>query len=260
MKNCKKVLALILALAMCMALLVGCGGGTTTNQGENGVITVANSPDEVTDQDADKTPLGEASDFTFDFESLDYAFSGTENAEFYFIKVYPVVDGQESNSASFQSDKIVANESNSYSGTIEGETLLAGDYVAHVVASGTGYKSSDIQISGTSTLLAAAGLSANWNTDDPDDVKVDITITPGDDITTEFTLTITDSTGNTVYTNANATVEPIQLTAADLGAEALSVEDEYTVTVTVNPVDGYSLPAEGTSASITERMMFGPFM
>lgn len=259
MKKMKKAFALLLCLALCMAFLTGCGDSSTPGgSGDGSIITVSNSPDEAADNNADKTPLGEASDFSFDFESLEYSFTGVENAEFYFIKVYPVVNGEEGNSASFQSDKISANDANSYSGTVEGEILLAGDYIAHVVASGTGYKSSDIQVSGTSTLLAATSLAANWNTEDEANVTASITITPGDAITKEFTLTITDKDGNEVYSNPAATAEPINLTAADLGAETLTVEDVYNVTVTVNPVEGYTLPAEGTTVQITERRMFGP--
>ena len=283
MKQYRKLTALILALTLCLTALAGCSSGGSNSNGDDGsgIIVVANSPDEAVDNDGDKEPLGEASGFTFDFESLDYAFTGTDNAEFYYIKVYPVVNGEESNSASFQSDKIDANDSNSYSGTIEGETLLAGDYIAHVVASASGYKSSDIQTSGTSTLLAEPSVTANWNTgesggmmmpgmeaepattDEPAEeapVTADITITPGDDITSSFTLVVMNEAGEEVYRNNNATAEPINLTAADLGADELTTEDVYTVTVTVNPVPGYTLPAEETTTQITERMMFGPPM
>lgn len=262
MKTTKKLLALMLALALCLSVLAGCSSDTATSDGESsGVITVANSPDEVEASASDLTPLGEASDFTFDFETLDYSFTGVAEAEFYYIKVYPVVDGEESNSASFQSDKIDANDSNAYSGTVEDETLLAGDYIAHVVASASGYESSDIQTSGTSTLLATPSVTANWNTGTEDDATVtaDITITPGDSLTTSFTLTVTDEGGAQVYSNTEAGTETINLTAADLGADALTVEDVYNVTVTVNPVDGYTAPAEGTTVQITEAMGFGGF-
>lgn len=230
MKTIKKVLALTLCAALGLALLTGCGSGGNAETGsDSGIITVANSPEEVSTDDTDKTPLGEASDFTFDFEKLEYSFTGVENAEFYYIKVFPVVNGEEGNSASFQSDKIRADDTNSYSGTIEGQTLLAGDYIAHVVASGAGYSSSDIQTSGSSTLLASPNVTANWNTGSDEDpaVTVDITITPGDALTTSFTLTITDESGSTVYSDANATSDPINLTASDLGVETLTVEDVY---------------------------------
>ena len=261
MINLRKALVLPACLALGMSLLAGCGSSTSSNTGDGGTIIVANSPSEST-SDADKTPLAEASDFSFDFESMEYSFTGAENAEFYYIKVYPVVNGEESNSASFQSDKIEANDTNSYTGTIEGETLLAGDYIAHVVASASGYSSSDIQISGSSYLMASCSVSANWNTGSDEDptVTADITVTPGDEISQTFTIVITNEAGETVYTNEAATAEPINLTAADLGAEELTVEDVYNVTVTVNEVDGYKVPANAAETTITEQQMWGPPM
>lgn len=261
MKKMPKLVALLLSLAVCFALLCGCGdeGGTTTPAGDGTVITVANSPDEVEDNDADKTPLDAATDLTFDCNTLTYSFTGVENAEFYFIKVFPVENGKESNSASFQSDKINATEENTYSGTIEGQTLLAGDYMIHVVASASGYKSSDTSISGTSTMMAAASLSANWNTDDPENTTAKITITAGDAIAQTFTVKVVNAEGTEVYSNESATAGELVLTAADLGAESLSTEDSYTVTLSVNAVDGYTLPAANeVSAEITEAMGFGP--
>ena len=135
----KKIMAALLLMSAAVFT-----PGMTVMADDSNVIIVANSPDEAAGYDEDKEPLGEASDFTFDFETLDYSFTGAENAEFYYIKVFPVTDGKESNSASFQSEKIDANEENKYSGTIAGEILLAGDYKAHVVASAAGYSSSDI--------------------------------------------------------------------------------------------------------------------
>ena len=170
-----------------------------------------------------------------------------------------MVDGKEGNSATFQSEKIEVNDISTYSGTVEGETLLAGDYVAHVVASGAGYASSDAQTSGTSTLLAATAVSAAWNAGEGETpvVTADITITAGDDLTKSFTLTVTNEAGNEVYKNAAATAGAVNLTAADLGADVLAVGDVYNVTVTVNEVSGYRLPAEGTTTQIAEARRFG---
>lgn len=259
MKRLKNALSLALCLTAALLCLVGCNEKKTSDNASGGVITVANSPDEIDTGNENKTPLGEVSGFTFDFETLDYAFTGVEHAEFYYIRAYAVVDGQESNSASFQSEKIEANDSNAYSGTIEGETLLAGEYIAHVVASGTGYASSDVQTGGTSTLLASAGLSAAWNTGEEENaaVSADITITAGDDLTKSFTLVVTNEAGDEVYRNASAEAGTINLTAADLGVEALTVDDVYSVTVTVNEVAGYRLPTEGTTAQITQARRFG---
>lgn len=258
-KYIKKVSALLLGTMLTTAFLAGCSSGNVDEGAASGIIKVANSPNEADTNDADKLPLGEASDFSFDFESMEYSFTGVENAEFYYIKVYPVVNGEESNSASFQSDKIDADETNSYSGVIEGENLLAGDYNAHVVASAAGYSSSDIQISGSSTMMASATVSANWNTDDDEGagVSADITITAGDEITRDFTLIVINEAGSEVYRDDAVAAGTINLTAEDLGAAELSTEDIYNVTVMVNQVSGYTAPDEGVTVQITERMMFG---
>ncbi|MCC8129914.1 MAG: hypothetical protein LIO51_08290 [Clostridiales bacterium] len=263
MNSLKKISALVLSLLLCAALLAGCSSGSSdsASDSDSGIITVYSSPDDVVVDDSDLTPLAEVTDFTFDFESLDYSFTGAEGADFYYIRVYPVTDGEEGNSASFQSDKINADDTNSYSGTIADETLLAGDYIAYVVASGDGYSSSETSVTGSSTLMASASLSANWNTGDGEDgdgtVSVDITITPGDDIAQTFTLIVTNEAGEEVYRDESATSDPINLTAADLGADELTVEDVYNVTVTVNQVSGYTAPAEGATAQVTEAMSFG---
>lgn len=261
MKASKKILALLLSAALGLSLLAGCGNGGNTgsiNSGEvneDGVIIVANSPDEVVVNSADLVPLAEATDISFNCETLEYSFNGVEGADYYYIRVFPVENGEQSNSASFQSDKIDAVESGSYSGVITGQTLLAGEYNIYIVASGSGYISSEAMISGSSTLLAAASVSANWDTGTDEDptVTAKITITPGDDIAKTFTLVITDEAGNVVYTNENATAEPIVITAEDLGVEALSVEDVYNVSVSVNEISGYKLPAEPTNGTITEQ-------
>ena len=249
----KKIMAALLLMSAAVFT-----PGMTVMADDSNVIIVANSPDEAAGYDEDKEPLGEASDFTFDFETLDYSFTGAENAEFYYIKVFPVTDGKESNSASFQSETIDANEENKYSGTIAGEILLAGDYKAHVVASAAGYSSSDIEVDGTSTLLAAPSVSANWDTEDENDVKVKITITAGDELTETFTLTVKNETGEAVYTDEEVEAGEIILTAKDLGADALAIEDVYSVTVSDNEVEGYKLPVENEiSADVTEARGFG---
>lgn len=259
MNRLKQVLSLGLCLTLALSCLAGCGGEETADAGDSGVITVANSPDEVAAADTSKGTLSAATDFTFDFETLEYSFAGVENAEFYYIRVFPVEDGVESKSASFQSEKIDATGENTYSGVIEGQTLLAGDYVAHVVASAAGYASSDAQASGVSTRLASAEVSAQWNTGSEENpaVTADVSITAGDDIVQTFTVTITNEAGEEVYRDDSAKAGAYSLTAADLGAEILTVEDVYNVTVTVNPVSGYIAPDEGTTVQITEPMM-GP--
>ncbi len=263
MKKIKSTLTLTLILVMCVTVLAGCGSSgssASSEEGDSGVIIVANSPDEVEVSTEDLEPLAEPTDFTFDFENMTYAFTGAEEAEFYYIRVYPVIDGEEGNSASFQSDKIDADASNSYEGTIDNEILLAGDYNAYVVASASGYSSSETETSGISTLLAEPSVEASWNTDeDSGEVTAQITITPMDELTSSFTVTVVNELGEEVYRNADAGVEPIVLTAADLGAEVLSTEDVYTVNVEDNPVSGYRVPTEPATAEITEPMMFMPF-
>lgn len=276
MKRTKKRLALLLSAALLLTLLAACDSSSNPNQEAGGLISVANSPQDASGEE-NRTPLGEASGFTFDFETLEYAFTGAENAEFYYIKVYPVENGAESNSASFQSDKISADSSNTYSGVIEGQALLAGDYVAHVVASAAGYSSSDIQVSGSSAMQGNPALSATWNTGnsggfpgmpggneesssgEPVPVTADISITAAETVTKSYTLVVTNESGAEVYRDAAVEAGSINLTAADFGVEELSTEDVYNVTVTVNQESGYKVPAEGVTAQIAERR-FGPPM
>lgn len=280
MKRTKKILALLLSAPLLLALLAGCGTGSKPgpNNANPSVISVANSPDSAA-AGGNRAPLGRAGGFTLDFETLEYSFTGVENAEFYYIKVYPVENGKESNSASFQSDKISAGSSNSYSGAIEGQTLLAGDYIAHLVASAAGYSSSDVQVSGASKMQGNPTLSATWNTgnsggfpgmpgpaetaasDEPVPVTVDLSITAAaETVTKSYTLVVTNESGAEVYRDDAAQAGSVNLTAADFGVEELSAEDVYTVTVTVNPVSGYKAPAQGVTAQIAERRFGGPPM
>lgn len=266
MKVNKKVLMPLLSATLSVALLAGCGGDGEEKKGSinsgtmsaDGIITVANSPEEVIANQKDLTPLAQATNFTFDCETLEYSFTGVEEAGFYFIRVYPVENGVESNSASFQSDKIDGKGAVTYSGTIEDQTLLAGEYNVYVVASGSGYSSSEVKISGTSYLLAAPSLSAKWNSGNEEDptVTATITVTAGDSYAKDYTVTITNESGAEVYRKTDATTEPITITAEDLGVEALTVEDVYHVTVEVNAVSGYTLPA-AVSADIEEQRGWG---
>lgn len=259
MKASKKTLALLLGAALTVGMLAGCGSEKASiNAGEvneNGYIVVANSPEEVKLLSGELTPLAEATNVSFDCESLEYSFTGVEGADYYYIRVFPVENGQQSNSASFQSEKIEANSSNSYSGTIADELLLAGDYNIYVVASGSGHSSSQAMISGISTLLASPSLKATYETseDETPVVTAKITVTPGDTLTKSFTLTVTDASGKVVYTNEDVGTEPVVLTAEDLGVEELHVEDEFYANITVNDISGYTAPAEAVSSQITEQ-------
>lgn len=276
MKKRNRILPLLLSAASLLVLLTACGDTNAPgNSATPGIITVANSPDGAA-LDTDRTPLAEVTGFTFDFETMEYTFTGADNAEFYYIRVFTVTNGAESNSAVFQSEKIDANSANTYSGTIQDQELLAGDYTAHVVASAAGYSSSDVQISGTSRMQGNPTLSATWNTgnsgggfpgmpggneqtsDEPVAVTADISITAADEsVTKSYTLVVTNESGTEVYRDNNAAAGSINLTAEDLGATELSTEDVYNVTVTVNQVSGYKVPAEGVSAQIAEQRGFG---
>lgn len=269
-------LPLLLCALLLLALLTACGDGQSPGgDAAPGIITVANSPDGIA-QNENRTPLDQAAGFTFDFESLEYSFTGAANAEFYYIRVFPVVNGAEGNSASFQSEKIDANSSNTYSGVIQDQALLAGDYIAHVVASAAGYSSSDVSVSGSSKMQGSPAVSATWNTgaamfpgmpapepagDEPVPVTADITITAAAEaVTQSYTLVITDASGAEVYRDNAAQAGSLNLTAQDLGAAELSTEDVYSVTVTVNQVSGYKVPAEGVTVQIAERRFGGPPM
>lgn len=260
MKVSKKILALLLCAALSMALLTACDQNSASiNSGSvnaNGYIVVANSPDEVVANES-LGDLAAVTNLTFDCNTCTYSFTGVENADYYYIRVFAVVNGAESNSAEFQSDKIDATSGNTYSGTLEGKSLLAGDYNIYVVASGSGYTSSEAKTSGQSNKMASASVTANWDTDS-EEVKATITITPGDAIAKTFTLVITDAEGKEVYRNDAATSEPITINAADLGVDALTVEDVYNVSVAVNEVEGYAAPEAPTTTTITEKRGWGP--
>lgn len=231
----KKIVSTLCVIALCLSAMSGCASGSAEN-----TTPVA------------KSELAQVSNFTFDFESGAYSFTGVENAAFYYIKVFSVTDGVESVTAVVQSDKIDANASNSYTGTVAYE-FLAGDYNAQVMAAGSGYKSSYTKTSGSSTLQGKPSVSANWKTDDDVVTGAEITITAVDTITKDYTVTVTDEAGKAVYTNDHVPAGALNLTVEDFGVEALTVDDVYNVTVTVNQVSGYTAPAEGVTAQIQEQ-------
>ena len=231
----KKIVSTLCVLALCLGMMSGCAAGSTEN-----TTPVA------------KSELAQVSNFTFDFESGADSFAGVENAAFYYLKVLSVTDGVESVTAVVQSDKIDANTSNSYTGTVSYE-FLAGDYTAQVMAAGSGYKSSYTKISGSSTLQGKPTVSANWKTEDDVVTGAEITITAVDAITKDYKLTVTNEAGDVVYSNDHVPAGALNLTVEDFGVEALTVDDVYNVTVTVNQVSGYTAPAEGVTAQIQEQ-------
>lgn len=231
----QKLVITVCVLALCLGAITGCSRGAAEN-----TTPVA------------KSDLAQVTNFTFDFETGEYSFTGAENAAFYYIKVFSVTDGVESSTAVVQSDKIDANASNAYTGTVD-YTFLAGDYNAQVMAAASGYKSSYTKISGSSSLQGSPTVSANWKTEDDVVTGAEITITAGDTITQDYTLTVTNESGDVVYSNNKVPAGSLNLTVEDFGVEALTVEDVYNVTVTVNQVSGYTAPSEGVMAQIQEQ-------
>lgn len=73
------------------------------------------------------------------------------------------------------------------------------------------------------------------------EVSIDLTITAGDTMTTSYTVSITDTSTNTVvYNNAAMEAGATNLTASDLtGVEKLSTDLSYSVSVQGNALEGY---------------------
>ena len=111
----KKLIALLLLIALCLGLCA------------------AASADEL------KAP----SDFTFDTESGELSFiSNDENAGYYFVRVYPVVNGTEANAYVSSSKRINAGKVGEKSGKVDVSTIGWGQYNVKLVtfpASGTDY-------------------------------------------------------------------------------------------------------------------------
>ena len=83
------------------------------------------------------------SDFTFDTESGKLSFiSNDENAGYYFVRVYPVVNGTEANAYVASSKRINAGKAGEKSGKVDVSTIGWGQYNVKLVtfpASGTDY-------------------------------------------------------------------------------------------------------------------------
>lgn len=198
--------------------------------------------------------LGEVSDFSFDFNSGEYSFTGTDNALFYVVRLYLVEDGVQSPSAQAQSERIDADEANQYSGRLN-TSLVAGEYNAYVLAVASGYTPSSTLVSGASTAQAQPTVAANWQEDGPN-VAIKLTITAGDSVTDSYAVTL-EKDGAVVYRNPNASNGETVLAASDLGLEALSKDDHISVTVAVNAVPGFTAP-DPVKTDVTEQQMGGP--
>ena len=239
-ENAKTVAALgVIMLIFTILACVGTGGAAKASTA-SAATTSGGTLDNVTD-------------FAFDFDTGAYSFTGANNAQFYVVRVYSVENGVESVSALAQSDRIDADDSNTYAGTIDA-SLIAGDYNAYVLAVASGYSPSTTQVSGASTMLATPNVSAVWDGEEPD-LAVKLTIRAGDAVAQSYTVSVAKD-GTEVYAASNIPAGELFLTAADLGVEALSKDDAYTVTVSVDPVPGYTAP-ESVTVNVTEQMGWG---
>lgn len=196
--------------------------------------------------------LEEVTDFTFDFNTGDYSFTGADNAQFYVVRVYSVENGAESVSALAQSDRIDADETNAYAGRLDA-SLTAGEYNAYVLAVASGYSPSTTLVSGVSTAMAKPAVSATWQGDEPD-LSIKVTITAGDAIAQSYTVTVAQD-GVEIWRSENVPAGELTLTADDIGA-ALTKDSVYTVTVSVNPVPGYTAP-DPVTVTVSEAMSWG---
>lgn len=232
----------VLGVVMLIFSILTCGGlGGSAKSGSAAAASTA------------RGTLEEVTDFTFDFNTGDYSFTGTDNAQFYVVRVYSVENGTESVSALAQSDRIDADETNAYAGSLDA-ALTAGDYNAYVLAVASGYSPSTTRVSGSSTMLAQPKVTATWQGEDPD-ITVKVSITAGDAIAQSYTVTVAKN-GAEVWSNENVPAGELTLTAADLGAATLSKDDTYTVTVSVNPVPGFITP-ESVTVTVTEQRSSG---
>ncbi|MBR1814726.1 MAG: NCS2 family permease [Lachnospiraceae bacterium] len=203
---------------------------------------------------ATRQPLAQVSDFSFDFNTGRYSFTGTEEAQFYVVRVYNVENGTQSVSALAQSERIDKDSSNRYEGHVDAD-LVAGDYNAYVLAVASGYTPSSTLLSGTSTAMAKPTVSATWQEDGPN-VSIKLSIQAGDKVASRYTVTATKD-GSEVYRNDQAVNGDLMLSASDLNLPQLSKADKITFQVQVNPVDGYTVPGTVT-ADVAEERRGGP--
>ena len=103
--------------------------------------------------------------------------------------------------------------------------------------------------------MAKPAVSANWQEDGPN-VSVKVEIKAGDSVASSYTVTV-EKDGSEIYRNADAKNGDLMLNAPDLGLAEISKADKLKVTVAVNPVPGYSIPAPVTT-DVTEKQQGGP--
>ena len=204
-----------------------------------------------------KKQLDLPTDFTMDFEKSEYSFTGSANATFYSLKVYQYVNDVLDSHAISSSGMIRANETNTYTGLIN-YSFTAGKYRAVLKAIAPRYTASEVTFEGDSLLLGAPTVSATWkeaNQGGPmmaanyqalaeeasDNLSIDVSITAGDLITKDYTMTVTNTTlGVEVYKNDKVEAGTINLKYSDFsGISELTDDDDYSVTVQGNTFENY---------------------
>ena len=207
--------------------------------------------------------------FTFDFEKSEYSFTGSENATFYSLKVYQY-DGDTLDNHAVSSSGMIRAQSDSkeYKGTID-YAFTAGKYRAVIKAIAPRFKSNETTFEGNSLLLGSPSVVAKWNdpsqgggpgpmgfapleAEEDQNLSIDVTITPGDSITKDYTMTVTNKTlGIEVYQNTKVEAGKTNLKFSDFtGIEELTDDDDYTVTVMGNTFDHY-IAAKPVTANVT---------
>lgn len=215
-----------------------------------------------------------------DFEKSEYSFNGSDHATFYSLKVYQYVNDVLDSHAVSSSGMIKANEENTYKGTMN-YSFTAGKYRAVLKAIAPRYKSSEITFEGDSKLLGSPTVSATWkeakkNQPSPsfslkdclgyqtkedsqnDSLSIDISITAGDLITKDYSVSVTNKTlGVEVYKNEKVEAGTLNLKYTDFHSiEELTDDDDYSVTVSGNAFDDYIANLAVTTNVVTSGSGF----
>lgn len=129
MKKMKRKGAIACALLLSISMLAGCGTnvGThsstywtqmkyvlTTAMSSNSLIKAAESASSTTEEEVDENAISSPENFVVN-EDGTYSFDAVENAQYYIVYVY---DSESSVDASYTSEKIYDDGSDSYSGTL----------------------------------------------------------------------------------------------------------------------------------------------
>lgn len=210
---------------------------------------------------SDKKQLDAPTQFTFDFDTSEYSFSGVKNAKFYNIKVFQYDEsGTELGGQAVASSGMIkaTDENDAYTGTID-YSFTPGKYKAEIKCLAPKYKVSEVaSCEGNNTSLLAPTVSATFGSEG-DATIINITITASDTITQSYTVNLLNAESTAVYTNASATAGSLKLTASDLtGVESIADTDTYTVSVINNAVEGYKVPASAATATVKKQQSNNP--